>query len=290
MRYAILVLMLTGCSQEPTAWQQAMRATGEEVTEKQDESIAILRENTTALAAIKAEVESLTAETREATDTLKASLVNSKPQPLGGDPAALEPQETERESQNTPSLPVSAPAVRLYVTSSENCRPCVQLWEAVDRGDFYGFDVKKSEDFEGIKSYPAIRFQDPDGGWKVLYGYDGNTVDALRRLTTTKQFVSQPVITKSFVSHRDLVATHNRLHGGGNWTWPGDLATHLRDAHGVNAAGGAPLTGAMFPTYRTSAVTSQRVSVRSLPRRVSFVGRSNYSTRQSCPSGSCPSR
>lgn len=115
MRYTLLILCLAGCSQEPTAWQQAMRATGDEVTAKQDESLTILRENTTALAAIKSQVESLASETREATDTLKASLVSSNPNGKESDPAsALEPQEATRANPSQPAIPVALPpAVRL---------------------------------------------------------------------------------------------------------------------------------------------------------------------------------
>lgn len=289
MRTALIVglCLLAGCSEDPTPWQQAMRVTGEEVVAKQDESLTILKDNTTALAAIKSQVESLASETREATDTLKASLVKSEPQP-GTEviKSALEPQAIERDSQNTPSVPRSAPAVRLFVTSSESCRPCIELWEAVDRGEFAGFDVKKSGEFEGVKSYPAIRFQNPDGQWKVLYGYDSGTVDALRTLTTTNRFVSQPIITNPVVSHGDLVSMHNQLHGGGNWTWPGDLATHLRESHGVQT-GGQP-TGSIFPVQRQSAVVSPRTTFRPVSYGSRFVGRSRTKVRASCPAGGCP--
>jgi hypothetical protein len=113
MKYAILVLMLAGCSQDPTAWQQALRITGEEVTAKQDESIVILRENTTALAAIKSQVESLASETRAAADTLKASLVKSEPQREEVIKSAVEPQEVAKANPSQSSQPVaSPPAVR----------------------------------------------------------------------------------------------------------------------------------------------------------------------------------
>lgn len=35
------------------------------------------------------------------------------------------------------------------------------------------------------------------------------------------------------MSHGDMVALHDQLHGGGSWTWPGNLAQHLQQAHGV---------------------------------------------------------
>jgi hypothetical protein len=288
------MLIMLGCSHEPSAEIKAraaelssgFRQHAEAITAKQDESLTLLAQVNSRVGDLLLAADA----TKEQIQTLKASLANPQAQQSGGDPAALGPQETERESQNTPSLPVSVPAVRLYVTSSESCPPCVRLWKAVENGKFSGFDVQHSTDFEGLRSYPAIRFQDPQGQWKVLYGYDDTTVETLRRLTSAKQFVWQPRITNPVVSQESLVSIHNRLHGGGSWTWPGgtqeSLATHLRESHGVNTSGGAPLTGAMFPNYATSGITSQRVSVRSLPRRVSYVGRANYSTRQSCPT--CP--
>jgi len=104
--------------------------------------------------------------------------------------------------------------------------------------------------------------------------------------------------------------TRLRWNVSGNWN-PTILETssHLAREHGINTdgmthqqmadlhadlhdgktSGGAPV-GSIFPNNRTSAVTSQRTSVRSLPQRVRFVGRSKYQTFQSCPSGRCPTR
>lgn len=188
MRYALLILMLAGCSEEPTAWQQALRETGEEVIAKQDESIGILKENTTALAAIKSQVESLTAETREATDTLKASLVDSKSVRKEDDQqSAVEPQEATRANQSQSTTPVAlSPAVRLFITHAPfHCPPCERLKRAVTNGEFDGFEVVDGGDFSGLRSYPAIRFETPTTrtGWGVLYGYDSNTIPTLRALT-----------------------------------------------------------------------------------------------------------
>jgi hypothetical protein len=115
MRTAFLIglCLLVGCSEDPTAWQQAMRETSEEVVAKQDESIVILKSNTTALAAIKSQVESLSAETREATDTLKASLVKTEAVNAKEVIKSAEPQEVAKANQSQPSKPVaSPPAVR----------------------------------------------------------------------------------------------------------------------------------------------------------------------------------
>jgi hypothetical protein len=94
--------------------KSSLRITGEEIVVKQDESLVILRENTTALAAIKSQVESLASETREAADTLKASLSSTNPKGKESDPeSALEPQKPAQANQSQPAIPVaSAPAVR----------------------------------------------------------------------------------------------------------------------------------------------------------------------------------
>lgn len=94
--------------------KSSLRITGEAVTAKQDESIVILRENTNALAAIKSQVESLAIETREATDTMKASLVDSKSVRKEDDQqSAVEPQEVAKANPSQSSQPVaSPPAVR----------------------------------------------------------------------------------------------------------------------------------------------------------------------------------
>ena len=39
--------------------------------------------------------------------------------------------------------------------------------------------------------------------------------------------------TAVHMSHQDMVRLHNQLHGGGSWTWPGDLQTHLWTTHGL---------------------------------------------------------
>lgn len=58
------------------------------------------------------------------------------------------------------------------------------------------------------------------------------------------------------MSHGDMVALHNRLHGGGSWNWPGDLASHLQTAHGQSIT-----TAASKPVVRI---------------------------QSSCPGGNCP--
>lgn len=39
--------------------------------------------------------------------------------------------------------------------------------------------------------------------------------------------------TLDTMSHNEMKELHNKLHGGGSWTWPGNLKTHLATFHGV---------------------------------------------------------
>jgi hypothetical protein len=105
MRTAFLIglCLLVGCSEDPTAWQQAMRETSEEVVSKQDESLVILKSNTTALAAIKGQIEALKVES----ETPKVEEVIK---------SAVEPQEVAKANPSQSSQPVaSPPAVRSSV-------------------------------------------------------------------------------------------------------------------------------------------------------------------------------
>jgi hypothetical protein len=101
---------------------------------------------------------------------------------------------------------------------------------------------------------------------------------------TSTKIVAEP----GAVPSETLVELATRLYAQG-------VNTHMKTEEQLKAIDaqlnrGQPVTGAIFPNNRTSAITSQRTSVRSLPQRVSFFGRAKYSTRQSCPSGRCPTR
>jgi hypothetical protein len=279
-----LLFALIGCTGSPSAEIKAraaelssgFRQHAETLAAKQDESLTILRENTTALAAIKSQVEAV--KTAIETQEPRREVVESSPPEVASELSAA---STSRSSD-----------VPLFVSYADfHCPPCERLREAIQRGDFAGFAVIESGPFAGQKAFPAVRYQDRNGTWKVRYGYDARLPQWIRSdIESIEQFVSQPVITNPIVSQESLVSIHNQLHGGGNWTWPGgtqeSLATHLREVHGVNTSGGAPLTGAMFQNHRPSAITSQRTAVRFVPRRVSYNSRSKYQTRQSCPT--CP--
>lgn len=103
---SIFLLLIAGCccgcssASELNALKSSLRITGETIEIKQDESLVILKENTTALAAIKSQVEALAA----------------RPIPVEKEviKSALEPQKPPQANGSQPSKPVaSASAVRL---------------------------------------------------------------------------------------------------------------------------------------------------------------------------------
>jgi hypothetical protein len=103
MRYLLLFLFV-GCSQsgEIAALKASLRTSEETIVAassatvtKTDEAIGILRENTTALAAIKSQIEALQ--------------VVSKPQELGGDPKASPPNPPAKANTQQAPLKVATP-------------------------------------------------------------------------------------------------------------------------------------------------------------------------------------
>lgn len=85
-------------------------------------------------------------------------------------------------------------------------------------------------------------------------------------------YASTAVSAPAPMSHSEMVSLHNSLHGPGSWTWPGNLADHLRDAHGVD-------TGTAMASMRKPQV------VRSQPQSRMWT---LFGWGSSCPSGKCP--
>lgn len=81
-------------------------------------------------------------------------------------------------------------------------------------------------------------------------------------IKTTNAVVSHALNTNAVVSQKDLIAIHNQIHGGGSWTWKGDLATHLKNEHGYSA-GGQPVQGSIFPNPQNNQVIRSRTPIRS---------------------------
>lgn len=310
MKYVIALccLFAVGCSStnDLSSLKSSLRISGETIVAKQDESLTILKENTTALAAIKSQIDTLKAsqvesETLQPSQEVIPSVV----------PPAERPQDAASDKHPSPIV-ASSEAVRLFITSSEqaaepfHCPPCERMKKAIEAGEFSEFDIKYVPEFDGQKSFPATRFASPESptGWLVVYGYDDTTLDTIKERSGVIKVVSMPsnntppvplsrTVTSSrddahfggslsqprdinqVMSHGDKVALHNQLHGGGNWTWLGDLSKHLQTVHGVVTAGGEqPVSGSFFPVHRQSTVTSARPVVRSNTWGQGFFGRS----------------
>jgi hypothetical protein len=276
------LLVAIGCNttnSDVAALKTQLRITGEDVLAKQDESIGILKDNTNALAAIKAKV-----------DTLKASQVDSEAGngtggDLSSDPSPnVETVVNDSHGSSPGSQPVKASAVELfepvrqwYLVSEEWCVNCPKakatfLAKGWPRQNILTINECKSR-FGFKVPYVPYEFGEPMNNTPPV---------PLSRTVTSSRNEAH---FGGSLSHSEMKALHDQLHGGGSWTWPGDLATHLATTHGVST-GGEPLTGAIFPVHRQSGIQNSRVAVRSNSPGQRFVGRARTSARQSCPT--CP--
>ena len=281
-RVILFTILFTGCSEssELTALKLSLRMTGDEILSATTSTGDKIDENTEALRGLKTQVEILEASLVESQTQKVQEVINS---------SRIAPDNTANDSHPATLIVAESGAVRLLVSLADfACAPCDRLKQAVNDGEFNGFDVQYTDDWRP-GSYPAIRYPTASSstGWAVMYGYDDRTISRLR--AATNPVVSQARNTTAVMSHAQQVAEHNRMHGGGNWTWPGDLATHLRDTHGVNLASnrGAPV-GAIFQNYRSGTVTSQRSNIRPVSRWVGYGGRSRNKSSAACPAGGCP--
>jgi hypothetical protein len=141
-----------------------------------------------------------------------------------------------------PQTDGTGPGVELVVTYADfYCPPCERLKAAIEAGQFSDFAIRYDNAYRP-SGYPAIRYRSTESssGWSAIVGYDSGTVPFLKSRLLKKvnkaaaqQVVNQQQTTSRVVNQSGMIQIHNRLHGGGNWTWPGNLKTHLRTAHGV---------------------------------------------------------
>lgn len=102
---------------------------------------------------------------------------------LAGPVTAQEIKVTVQEFRVT----VQKPKIYVTVADSFPCPPCEKLKKDRADGKLNQFDFPRysvNQDyhppFKGLRSYPAIRFRDRSGSWKVVYGYDASVVQRLR--------------------------------------------------------------------------------------------------------------
>lgn len=135
--------------------------------------------------------------------------------------------------------------MEIVITSADfHCPLCEVLKRDIKNGVFEGVHIRYAPAWPGMGGYPKIRFRDAeDGGkWKVYRTYNKTVQkDILRRLRQHRSnAVGQSNSSSDFaevrqMSYGEKVHLHNQLHGGGSWSWPGDLDEHLRSVHGVKS-------------------------------------------------------
>lgn len=291
MRYFILgvIFGLVGCCSEPPvgpridALRSLLRSANESQQTEWKNTHAEIVENTAALNEIRSKIEQLNTTVAEKIPTPKAET----PEPTSPVETAPGVSPATAPSLQSPGEVVTQADVKIYVSTTSPCAPCERLKRDYAAGKFAGFDVRFATDW-APESYPAIRYPTKASktGWAVLYGYDGQpTIDKLKELTSDDAIIlAQPTPAPAAMSHSEMVALHNSLHGGGFRTWPGDLANHLQRVHGVNT--GAQNNGVSSYSSADS-VFSQRHNFRSVSRWGNGSFRSKGFFRSSvCPT--CP--
>jgi hypothetical protein len=200
--------------------------------------------------------------------------------------------------------------VPLFIFVAPFCQPCNAAKRDWKNGKLKGFDVKFCVQTEAHRQsliaedipadrivitehnatpFPAISYKSDESatGWKFHqpHGYGPRILMELRStllgedpLPAVQEF---PQTFAPMQSHGDLVSIHNSLHGGGQWTWPGDLATHLKQSHGVNLNGTAA-------NYQINPVVRARSVVSTVSRGPVVNWRSRSVLRSNCPGGRCP--
>ena len=202
----------------------------------------VVTENTKQLEAIAQSIEAI----KQATETQQP---REEVIPVSTELTQDDREEVISKSANeTPREPVKAqtvaagPGVELVVTLADfNCPSCDKLKAAIEAGQFSDFAIRYDNTYRP-SGYPAIRYKSTQSstGWSSISGYDNSTVPFLKsRLlkkvnkAAAKQVTSRVQYSTSVMNQRDMIQMHNRLHGGGNWIWSGNLKTHLQTAHGV---------------------------------------------------------
>lgn len=272
MRYAILlILLLTGCTQVAP------------VPTPDSAELSEIKRALSGVGAIAKQNDSTHSQLRDQSEKLERIIKKLDAAKTVAQPVIAEDKPQQRPASVTDDRP------KLWVTYADfNCPPCDQLKADIAAGKLDEFQVIVDSAGTGLKTArPAIRFAWPDSatGYGARYEWGPSTLAWLRaNLLEPKAAivtVSRPR-AKPAASHNDLVAMHNRLHGGGQWTWPGDLATHLQRTHGVNLNG----TSA---NHSASSSTSQRTNMGAVSRGTNQYRRSRNTSRSSrtaCPT--CP--
>ena len=246
MKRLLILTLFVGCQTpkpiDDSAWRQALLSADRAVQSTVTSTHEVVKANTQQLEAIAQSIEAI----KQATETLTD---REEVIPVSTELAQEDREEVISESANEtprelvmPQTDGTGPGVELVVTLADfHCPPCDRLKAAIEAGQFSEFAVRYDQSYMP-SSYPAIRYRSTESstGWSAISGYDSGTVPFLRsRLlkkvnkAAAKQVTSRVQYSMPVMGQREMIQMHNRLHGGGSWTWSGDLKTHLQTTHGV---------------------------------------------------------
>jgi hypothetical protein len=242
MKRLLLLTALVGCQTpkpiDDSAWRQALLSADRAVQSTVTSTHEVVTENTRQLEAIAQSIEAIKQATETLTDSEEVIPVSTELTQDDREEVIESANETPRELV-MPQTDGTGPGVELVVTYADfYCPPCERLKAAIKAGQFSDFAIRYDNSYKP-SGYPAIRYKATESstGWSAIVGYDSGTVPFLksRLLKKANKAAAQQVVNQMQTTwtHSDMVSIHNRLHGGGNWTWPGNLKTHLRTAHGV---------------------------------------------------------
>ena len=246
MRRLLLLTALVGCQTpkpiDDSAWRQALLSADRAVQSTVTSTHEVVTENTKQLEAIAQSIEAIKQATETPTDSEEVIPVSTElTQDDREEVISVSANETPSELV-MPQTDGTGPGVELVVTLADfHCPPCERLKAAIKAGQFSDFAIRYDNSYKP-SGYPAIRYRSTESssGWSAIVGYDSGTVPFLKsRLlkkankAAARQVTSRVQYSMPVMGQREMIQIHNRLHGGGNWTWPGNLKTHLRTAHGV---------------------------------------------------------
>lgn len=196
MRYLFLLLLLAGCTTSTAALPE--RTDVERLAFAADlERLTIINESTSEAA--QQQVALLTSIRDE------VAKINAEPLPP-------EPAKEVIPADDRPEICITY--------ADFHCPPCERLKTAVADGKFDAFRVRETPDFDGLKGYPAIRYESPAGSgkWVQVNGFDSGTIARLTaKLLPNKAPAEMMAVTQT---QREM-----------------DSAEHLRNTHGINPDG-----------------------------------------------------
>ncbi len=297
-------------SPDLSAFQLSLRTADSEILAQTTKAVDGINENTAALSEIKSKIDSIAAQLEAAQVSSQSSTGKEviQSEDTSPDNIANDSQPVTRSVAESGDVPYwESGEYYLHMWTASWCQPCQTMKQHVKAmAAKYGLklDIKDIDKVDretkqagGIDSIPQLWLcKNGKEVTRLVAGQTRKEIDEwLDKYCDPVEFPQtavespMPVQSPLPMTHQDMVSLHNDLHGGGSWTWPGDLETHLRQSHGVNITGGQPV-GAIFPYRADGAITSQRTSLRSVSRGPFVNWRTRSVSRKSCPTGNCPIR